>query len=70
MSLTRKAEISFMVYRQNGVGGIERRTLEMNSTDFISCTSSNREKNSQLKSWAMNQFPGAKDVKIQGIKWI
>lgn len=59
-----------MVYGQNGSGKIEKRIMELSHQDFIACTSSNREKNDQLKSWSKNLFPTSKDVKIQGIKKI
>lgn len=59
------AEITFMVYGQNGSGKIEKRTMELSNQDFIACTSSNRDKNEQLKSWAKMMFPTAKEVKIQ-----
>jgi hypothetical protein len=65
--MTVKAEITFMVYGQNGSGKIEKRTLELSHQDFTACSSSNRDKNEGLKSWAKNMFPSAKDVKIQTI---
>lgn len=62
---TVKAEITFMVYGQNGVGKIEKRVLELGHQDFIACTSSNRDKNEHLKSWSKALFPTSKNVKIQ-----
>ena len=62
---TVKAEITFMVYGQNGVGKIQKRILELEHQDFIACTSSNRDKNEQLNVWAKNMFPTAQKVKIQ-----
>ena len=63
--MTVKAEITFMVYGQNGSGKIEKRTMDLSHQNFIACTSSNRDKNESLKSWAKMMFPTAKDVKIQ-----
>lgn len=63
--MTVNAEITFMVYGQNGTGKIEKRTMELSHQDYIACTSSNRDKNEQLKSWAKSMFPTARDVKIQ-----
>lgn len=62
---TVKAEITFMVYGQNSVGKIEKKVLELGHQDFIACTSSNRDKNQQLKNWSKALFPASKDVKIQ-----
>ena len=62
------AEVTFMVYGQNGVGKIEKRTMELSQQDFTACTGTNRNNNENLKRWAMNMFPTAKDVKIQTIK--
>lgn len=62
---TVNAEITFMVYGQNGSGKIQKRTLELESQDFIACTSSNRDKNEELKAWTKTLFPTAKEVKIQ-----
>ena len=63
--MTITAEISFMVFGQNGAGHIEKRVIEMDIQDYTACTDSNREKNAALKSWAKSMFPTAKDVKIQ-----
>jgi hypothetical protein len=63
--LSVNAEITFMVYGQNSTGKVEKRTMELSHQDFIACTSSNRDKNEQLKSWAKMMFPSAKEVKIQ-----
>lgn len=64
------AEVTFMVYSQNGVGRPEKRILELTHQDYIACSSSNRDKNEQLKSWGKMMFPTAKDVRIQGAKRI
>lgn len=64
------AEVTFMVYSQNGVGRPEKRILELTHQDYIACSSSNRDKNEQLKNWGKMMFPTAKDVRIQGAKRI
>lgn len=63
--MTVTAEITFMVYGQNGAGHIEKRVMELDIQDYTACTSSNREKNEALKAWAKGLFPSSKDVKIQ-----
>ena len=65
--MTINAELTFMVYQQRGAGRIEKRTMELSLQDYTACTSSNRNDNNQLKSWAKNMFPTAYDVKIQTI---
>ncbi len=61
-----KAEVTFMVYGQNGSGHIEKKTLELQVEDYIACSSPNgRDK---LSSWAKMMFPSAKNVIIQGAK--
>ena len=67
---TVKAEITFMVYGQNGSGKIQKRVMELEHQDFIACTSSNRDKNEQLISWTRTLFPTAKEVKIQTARQI
>lgn len=65
---TIKAEVTFMVYSQNGVGRPEKRQMELTFEDFTNCTSSlGKEK---LRPWAKMLFPSAKDVKIQGARKI
>lgn len=64
------AEITFMVYSQNGVGRIEKRTMELSNQDFSACTSSLRDKNEQLIQWAFTLFPTARKVHIQGARKI
>ena len=59
-----KAEVSFLVYH-NGIGRIEDRTMELSDQDYTACSSSDRNDNEQLKSWAKMMFPTAEDVKIQ-----
>lgn len=65
---TVKAEVTFMVYGQNGSGKIEKRTMDLSHQDFIACTSSARDNNEQLKSWAKTMFPTSKEVKIQSAR--
>lgn len=62
--MTVKVEITFMVYRQAGVGNIETREFEVSQADLSALSSGNKNENPQLKSWALNQFPSAKKVQI------
>ncbi|WP_294961203.1 hypothetical protein [uncultured Flavobacterium sp.] len=62
--MTRKTEVTFMVYRKNGTGTVQKRIFDLTTNEIIACTSSGRSKNNELMSWARNQFLDAKDVKI------
>lgn len=62
--MTKKTEVTFMVYGKNGTGKIEKKFFDLTANERIACSSSNRDKNNELMSWARNQFLDAKDVKI------
>ncbi|NCP52495.1 MAG: hypothetical protein GW817_09505 [Flavobacteriales bacterium] len=64
--MTKTAEITFMVYGQNGTGHIQKRVMELSQQDFTACTRGGEN----LKQWTSTLFPTAKKVQIKSIREI